>query len=102
MKNYNQRNQAVLIRDMIDMYHEYSADVAVVEYLSNFAFNMARIAEENKIDDKNLDWDLLFSFLDQKYHQLNTGSDIIASDESKIDNLYKVSNHIINSNETEA
>jgi hypothetical protein len=94
MKNYNQRNQAILIRDMIDMYREHSLDTSIIEYLSNFAFNMARIVEENNIKDRQLDWNILFSFLDQKYQQT-----MVIIDETKINTLYNKSNEVIKSYE---
>jgi hypothetical protein len=89
MKNYNQRNQAVMMRDMIDMYRDYSTDSSAIEYLSSFAFNIARIVEENNLVNERLNWDELFSFFDQKYHTINTNPNA-ASDvnDSKINNLY--------------
>lgn len=87
MKNYNQINQAILIRDIISMYREYSSDSNILEYLSSFVFPISEIVEENKIGYKNLNWDELFSFLDQKYHNLqnNLKTEV---DESKINKLY--------------
>jgi len=96
MKNYNQRNQAVMMRDMIDMYRDYNTDSSIIEYLSNLAFSIARIIEENNLGDDRLNWDDLFSFLDQKYHALNTSPNAASSiSDSKINNLYDTAKSMV-------
>ncbi len=80
-------NQAILARDIIDMVREYNNDANVLEYISNFCFQLDLITEEAGIADKNINWNDIFSFYDQKYYNLsqNNKSKI---DETVVNKIY--------------
>lgn len=55
-------HELFIARDVIDMAKDYAEDYYVLEYLSDFAFNLARLYEDSAVD-----WDSIFSVLDQAY-----------------------------------
>lgn len=97
MEKHSQIDQAILMRDIIGMYRDYSNDSDAVEYLSSFVFTISNIVQDNNLDDQRLDWNLLFGFLDKRYHGLkyNLDSEI---DEVKMNDLYVKAKGIIEDN----
>lgn len=53
-----------IARDIIDMARDYTDDFDALEYLSSICFNLARTFEGS---DSPIDWDDLFSILEQAY-----------------------------------
>lgn len=58
----NNVHELFIARDIIDMATDYAEDYYTLEYLSDFAFNLARLHQ-----DSSVDWDTIFSALDQAY-----------------------------------
>ena len=55
-------HELFIARDVIDMAKDYVGDYNALEYLSSFAFSLARLHE-----DSTIDWDSIFSILEQAY-----------------------------------
>jgi hypothetical protein len=79
-ENSHITSQLLIARDIIDMAREYSEDYDVLEYLSNFCFNLARIHTDT---EPSMDWDEMFSILDQSY--VNKDSSLLP----RLDSIYK-------------
>ena len=58
----NKAQELFIARDIIDMAKDYADDFDALEYLSGFAFSLARLHGDNIVD-----WDSIFSILDQAY-----------------------------------
>lgn len=93
-------NQAILVRDIIDMAREYKNDANVLEYISCFCFQLDLIFDESGTLDKNLNWYDVFSHYDEKYYNLsqNNNSEI---DELVVNKVYDYAVNIINSQRNE-
>lgn len=91
-------NQAILIRDMIDMAREYKNDSNILEYISSFCFVLDEIFDECKVKNKDIDWNEIFSYYDQKYYNLSQG-DKVKIDEARIDKIYDTAVQIIKKNQ---
>lgn len=80
-------NQAILVRDIIDMAREYKDDANVIEYISNFCFQLGLISEECGVALKNINWCDVFSHYDERYYKLSQkGTSVV--DESAVNKVY--------------
>lgn len=64
--------QAILARDMIQMIEEYQDNPEVLEYLSSFAFSIARGVEDKTV----VSWDDIAGTSDQRYYSIQNGDPI--------------------------
>lgn len=61
-----QKQQAILARDMIQMIRENANNSSLLEYLSSFAFSIARGLEDMSV----VSWDDIAGICDQRYYSL--------------------------------
>ncbi len=88
----NNIHELFIARDIMDMANEYAKDFYILEQLSDFTFNLARLHE-----DSTVDWDTIFSILDQAYSNKN------ASIIRQLEPIYrKINASINNSHATKA
>jgi hypothetical protein len=67
------QQQAILVRDMIDMIRDYQDNADVLEYIESFASSIARIIES----DRAVNWDNIAGICDQRYYSLKQGDPVL-------------------------
>lgn len=80
------RDQAIVAREIIDLYRAFSDNSDVIEYLSRICFSQARLLDAIAFEQSSIDWHAMFEFFDQKYYALR--HDTAHPDESIIARLY--------------
>ena len=84
MKADNNRvQQAIIAREIIDLYRDSQDKYEVAESLSSLCFAMARLTDCDKVDYPTVDWDDLASNLDG-----------IATSQSDVSAIRKIENDI--------
>lgn len=97
---YDQFQQAVLARDMIDMARDYERDTDVLEYVSRMCFTLFMLFEKDP--NHTIDWHGIYRVYDQKYYDLKADGSTTA-DEASIEKIYTKAIQIIESHsKTEA
>ena len=79
----NRIQQAIIAREIIDLYRDSQDKYEVAESLSSLCFAMARLTDCDKVDYPTIDWDDLASSFDD-----------IATSQSDVSAIRKIENDI--------
>lgn len=95
LNNKNILNQAMLMRDLIDFRLESNGNVSNLEYASCFAHYIDEIIESNNSQEKNINWNELFSNLDEEYTNLHFKKPSNPKYLTNLQNLYNKASQLI-------
>ena len=91
----NRIQQAIIAREIVDLYRNSPDKYEVAESLSSLCFAMARLTDCDKVDYPTIDWDDLASNFDGIATSQDSDVSAIRKIEKGIESVYKKSLKII-------